>query len=486
MDAAAHGGTVLSAIVGGRGSMKALDIASTRLTMEHFEDPRQGKLFALLVRYALANHGIMTRAALEDVLRNSKAGSRLEMAEYYSALAKSIPARHEFLHAVEMLRVLHAERATFSVLTTGAEIIRSQEGVRIDDRTVLCGHEDARSFVLEALARIERDLNLAESPEGDAHDGADSILEAYARAKDLQMRGEAPGILFGIGALDRFIEGGLGNGEMAVLRAGTTIGKSRFCVQWAWHASVVQHKNVVYFTTETLKHQIDTNLVARHSRLPQFGLEQGLNARKIRAGRLSREEEAALDAVVKDFKLGDYGRLRTVQMPEHCTVAGMSARFAAIEKAFGPEFVVADYLQLFEPERRGRESKEYENQSGILKSAGRWCQSARNGAGVPFVTPWQVNRRGRENLRANGGYTLEDSSGTQEASNTPDLVLDLMDKEKDTSLGRRVPLELVAAKVRDGARGHAVPLEVDYATCYFAERGVLVEPDLGEELAASA
>jgi replicative DNA helicase len=476
VDATAHGDVVLAAVIAGSGSMKALDFAATRLAPEHFEDPRQRDLFTLLTRYALQTHGIMTRQALEDLLRNRKAGSRLALAEYYAAVARAMPKRHEFLHSVDQLCVLAAERETGGALATAMEILRNPDGVRQDDKTVLCGHEDARSWLLAELARIEQSLRASDSPEGDAHDDADDVLAAYARAKDLQMRGEAPGVLFGIRPLDAFFDGG--PGEMAVIRAGTTIGKSRFCIQMAWHASVVQGKHVVYFTTETLRPQICVNLIARHSRLPQFGLERGLNARQIRAGRLSAADEAALDMVIKDFKHSPYGRLRVVQMPEHCTMSGLAARFAAIEKAFPPDEVFADYLQLFEPDRRTRDGHEWESQAGILKRAKRWCGAARKGRGVAFVTPWQVNRGGRQNLRVSGKYTLEDSSGTQEASNTPDIVLDLLDREEDTSGGRRAPLAVAVMKVRDGPRGRQLDIEADYATCHFAERDRLGEADL--------
>lgn len=471
MDATAHGELILTAIIGGRGSMHALDYASTHLTPEHFEDPRQAQLFILLSRYALQTHGIMTRQALEDLLRNRKAGTRLAMAEYYSAVAgKLLPKRHEFLHSASQLLTLAAERETGSVLATARTILTDPDGVRTDDGTVLQGHEAARSWLLAEMARIEQGLQVAESPEGDAHDDADDVLARYAAAKDLRMRGEAPGVLFGIPPLDAFIEGGVGPGEMAVILAGTTIGKSRFCIQKAWHASVVQGKHVVYFTTETLRPDICRSLVARHSMLPQFGLERGLNARQLRAGSLSGAEESALDMVIKDFKTGDYGRLRVVQMPEHCTMSALAARFAAIERSFPPDEVFADYLQLFEPERRGREDKEYVSQASILKRAERWCASARRGRGVSFITPWQVNRTGRQNLRSSGGYSLEDSAGTQEAANTPDIVLALEDREQDTSGGRRVPLELSVMKVRDGPRGRKFPIEADYATCCFRER----------------
>jgi replicative DNA helicase len=468
-----HGEIALTAIVGGRGSVRALDIVMSKLGPGQFEDTRQQALITLLHGYALQTHGICTSAALSDLLRDKPAGSRLDLVAYYDLLAaRPLPAGHEFTHSVSQLAELAAKRATGSAMAAGLEILN--HGVWEDEHTHLKGHEDARGYLMAEFARIEAEMHLSDSPEGDAHDDALSVLDGYARAKALQLSGKAPGVLFGLPSLDAYLDGGLTPGEMAVIRAGTTIGKSRWCVQWAWDASVEQGKNVIYFTTETLRPEICINLIARHSCQPQFGLASGLNSRAIRAGRLSPGDEKALDAVVTDFKGGNYGRLRVVQMPENCTMTALAARYAAIEKLFRPDLVIADYLQLFEPERRSKDARDFENLAGILKRAQRWCGTCSNGRGVAFGTPWQVNRAGRANLRATGGYTLEDSAGSQEASNTPDLVLDLLDREEDTSNGRRAPLEAGVAKSRGGPRGKRFPVEADYATCHFTER------DLGD------
>jgi replicative DNA helicase len=476
-DAQGHGEVVLSAILAGRGSLKALDFAEGRLTAAHFEDPRQQVLFTIVTRYAQQTRGIITRSALEDVLRERKPGSRALYGEYYDALAAAarMPQRHEFLHSAEQLRVLAARRETGETFSTGHQILTADpdKGVRLEDGTVLAGHEDARSFVLGELGRIEADLRQADSPEGDAHDDADNVLAAYVRARDLRERGEAPGVGFGIPSLDGYMDGGIGPGEMAVILAWTGIGKTRLCVHMAWDVSVQQGKHVVYFTTETLRPQILTYLVARHSvHLGVTGSDGqlGLNSRRIRAGRLNREEETALDMVVKDWKTGDYGRCRVVQMPEHCTVSGMAARFATIERMFPPDLCVVDYLQLFTPDRDRRDPNEREDQAGILKRFKRWCGAVNRGKGVSGVTPWQTGKNGRQAMRSSGGYQLEDAHGTTEAAKTPDVVLSVADREEDTSGGRRVPLELTALKVRDGAHGRRFLLTADYATSYFADR----------------
>jgi replicative DNA helicase len=485
MDSTAHGEVILTAITGGRGSVKALRYAGTVLTPEHFENQRQRDLYVLLTRYAAKTGGIMTRHGLEDLLRSRPPGSRSLLGETYDAIARRpLPAQHEFYHSVDQLREQAADRDTGAVFATGMEILRTAEGVRDERGQVFMGHEDARAHVLAELARIDRDLHLTESPEGDAREEAGAVLAAYAKAKDLRLRGEAPGIRFGLPKLDAYMDGGLGPGEMAVLLAWTTAGKTRFCIHMAWDACVMQGKHVVFFTTETRKRQIDTYLVSRHSRLPQFGLERGLNSRAIRAGRLSPGEEAALDAVAADWQKGDYGRLRVVQMPEHCTVSGMAARYAAISQSFTPDLVVADYLQLFLPERTGRrDGSDREDQSGILKSAGRWCGAANKGNGVAFISPWQTNKAGRQSMRASGGYQLEDASDTSEAAKTPDVVLSLADPEEDTTEGRATPLQATLLKNRDGPKGRRFYLTADYATSLFEDREEAVAPDLDMAMA---
>jgi replicative DNA helicase len=473
-----HGDIVLAAVIGGTGSTKALDFIGTKLTPEHFPDKRQQDLLKLLARYAAQTHGIMGRAALEDFLRDKAPGSRLDLVAYYDLLAAApMPTKDQFVHSVGQLAELAADRDTGDVLAAGLEILR--HGVQDSLGAELRGHADARLYVSARLAEVERDLHLSDSPEGDARDDADDVLASYAHAKALRASGQVPGVLFGIPALDAYVEGGIGPGEMALLLSWTSVGKSRLCVQHAWDAAVEQGKNVVYFTTETLRPDICRALVARHSRLPKFGLAEGLNDRKIRAGALTPAEEQALAAVIDDFKYGPYGRLRVVQMPEHCTMSGLSGRFEAISRMFTPELVIADYLQLFIPERQRRDGSEREDQSGILKSAKRWCASCLGGKGVPFVTPWQVNKTGRQSMKASGVFELEDAHGTSEAAKTPDLVLALMDEE-DTSGGRNAPLRIKALKVRGGPRGQSFPLLADYATCYFHDRD---EPDeVGLEL----
>ena len=483
-----HGQVVLSAVISGAGSLKALDYARERLVPEHFTDAAQRKLFEVLGLYADQAGGIMTRSALEDMLRTVKPGSVQMYCEAYDALAgRGWPEPHAFRHSVRQLRELAGARKTEEGLAQGLEILR--QGA-VDSRgEELRGHAAARAHVLEVFAEAEQAAGVSDSPAGNVVAEGDSTLAEYARIKELRAQGKVPGIEFGIASLDLQLDGGLGNGEMALIAAGTTAGKSSLCVQTAWHNSVMQGKNVLIFTTEQLRTALRIKFIARHSRMldvdgrPKFGLPRGLDTAAIRSGRLTADEERALTAVTADLKTGGYGIVNIVQMPSTCTLDVMAGRAAAISRTLPdghPDLVIVDYLQLFQAVRPSRDARQNELQGAIIKAAQRWAQSFQDGRGVPLISPWQVNKEGVLKMKSGSGFTLEDLSETSEAAKTPGMVLALVNSEEDLSRGRRAQLDLTVLKNRDGPRGWKFPIEADYATCHFRDREDLAE--LGEAL----
>jgi DnaB-like helicase C terminal domain len=475
MDAKGHGEVVLSYILGGGGDLHALDLASARLDdPEYFTDRTQRALFGFLQLYAHEHGGICTRKALSDILRDKRPGSAQRMAEFYDALTAGRPEEHEFKHSVHQLRELSARRMTGDALQQGMAILNPRPGEEIlDEQTKepLAGHKDARQYVLEVFARAER-ASGAMTPEGDVTSEGESVLAEYARAKELRAAGHLPGIRFGLPALDDYLTGGLLPAEMAIIVAATTAGKSSFCVQVGWYNAVMEGLNVVFFTTEQHRSALRRKLVARHSMHPKFGLRDGIDDSLIRSGRLSEHQEKALDWVLDDLKTGGYGQLNVVQLPEVATISGMAARYAAIRRQYKVHLCIADYLQLFTPETRRRESRVHEDQAGLVKSAAGWCRSVDDGEGVPFITPWQVNGDGAASMRSSGRISLEQHmSESKEAGKTPGVVLGLLNPEDDHSGGRCAPLDLHVMKNRAGKRGASFPVDADYATSCFTDRG---------------
>lgn len=468
MDSVSHARVVLGRVLGVGGSLKALHYAADHLGGEHFTDKVQRTLFLTLVAYADRNGGVMTRAGLGDLLSGREPGIVQMYEEAYGLLAGLSPEEHEFYHSVSQLREQAADRATGDALAVGMTIMK--EGLRLEDGTELRGHGDARDYVLSEFAQAETAAGATDSPGGDIRTAGDDIMAAYTKVKEQRKTGHVQGIEFGIPALDAHLDGGLGHGELGLVAAVMSGGKSSFCAQAAWHNAVVQGKNVIIFTTEQHHTALRIKLVARHSRHPKFGLPRGLDTRLIRSGRLDEEGERALAAVVADLKIGDYGSLQVIQMPELATLSVMAARAEAVARVVVPDVVFADYLQLFDPEKRLRESRLNETLAGLLKGARGWARSFRRGRGVSLISPWQVNKEGINGLKGSGEFKLEDLGETIEAGRTPSLVLGLMAPEEDSTNGRAAPQVVKILKDRDGPRGRKFPLTVDFATCYFDDR----------------
>jgi hypothetical protein len=485
-DAVAHGKTVLSAIVAGGRSVRALDYACERLVMPElfFTDTVQLKMFLLLERYRRQAGGIMPRAVLSDLLRGRKPGTVQLFEEAYDGFAALAPEEHQFRHAVDQLRELAAERATGEAFALGRQILAASEAepASLDDGRKLWGHVEARAVVQAALAGAEQLGSESDVQAGSIAGEGDDVLAAYARAKELRQSGRPVGVQLGFPDLERSLGGGIGKG-LGLLIAPTSVGKSSFCVHAVWHNAVTQGRHTLYFTTEQHYDEVRVKLFARHSRHPKFGLPRGLDTLDIMSGRLSEEEEQALAWVADDLKTGDYGGIEVVQMPEHCTVAAFTARAEAMARRQRPDLMVFDYLQLCDPDRRGRDSKEHENQSGIVKASHRWAETAFHGKGVSLLSPWQPNQNGAQALRGSGSFSVDQHmSQSSEAGKTAGLVLALSAPEEDTSRGRAVPLVLSVEKNRNGRKGARAQLVADYATSYFTDReGPDEDPiDLGE------
>jgi replicative DNA helicase len=469
VDASDHGKVILSGIIG-YNSLKALDYALLRLHPDYFDDRVQKNLFVMLQRYADQHRGIPSRAALADMLRNEKPGTAAMYQEYYDALAAVQPPFDAFSHSIAMLRDLAFDRSTRAALTQGYEILNA--GVW-EDKIWLQGHAAARSWVLSEFAAVDRDASTeAGKSEGDMRAEEEEILSVYARAQALRAQGHAPGVEFGLPELDAKLPGGTLPGELTLIAAWTTTGKTSWCVNWAWHAAVMQRKNVVFFTTETLRPQVRVKLLSRHSRHPKFGLPEGIDSRRIRAGTV--QDESAFRQVLKDLtEDGDYGQLYIAQVPRGGTMSAVEGRLAAIARTFHPDLVIIDYLQLLRPDVVRRDAAGHEVYGNVVKSAKELAIDYE----VPVASPWQVNREGRRELKSAGVYGLQHLAVSQEASNTSDIVLGLADLDQDSTGGTRVQLDLAVMKNRDGERGAQLQLTADFRTSCYTLRNAAGEAD---------
>ncbi len=456
-----HARTILSAIIPDRRDL--LDLALRHLTPEHFPDLVLRNTFLMLERYAEVTGAILTRDALADQLGAARAdaGKSALYLETYDLLAATAADEASFRWSLTQIRELAADRATGEALTQAMEILtRGAEG---ESGEPLKGHADARVHVLRRFAEIDRDLSMQESPEGDMRVEGDEILADYAAREAANRHGRHLGVDFGIPALDGKISG-LQPGELVLAAGYTSEGKTSLIVQLAWHAAVVQGRNVVVLTTETVRNQVRRRIVARHSCQEAFGIPGGLNSRDIKNGTLDSTEKLYLHEVVRDFAHNPgYGRCYIVQVPRGATVGFVESKLVRVARMFPVDLAVMDYLALLKPERRRNTLRE--ELGSILTEAKQVATTFNDGAGVPLVSPWQVSRTARQEAERLGYYTSSALSETAEASNSADIIVSLLAPLDNDS--RIATVKMQVMKNRDGERANAIEVGVDYATSRF-------------------
>lgn len=454
---------VLGAIV--PSSYARLETARRLLKPEWLTVQAQRDLLVLLGNYADLTGEMMTRDVLGQVLGQARVapGQFQLIVETYDLARGLEVTQGQFVWAVQLLRDQASDRAFGSALAEAYEI--ADRGISDGSGGKIIGATAARERLSTRLAEIGADQAGEESPEGQVE--FTELVTSYNETMRRRQAGEDPGVALGISTIDGYLGGGLRRGELALLVAFSTAGKTSLCVSIAWHA-VMAGRNVVFFTAETLRGDLSQRLVARHSRHPRYAAElpAGLDSLKMRAGTLSPLEYQWFGEVARDFTSGH--RCYIAQIAYGETLASLSGRLSRISRMFPPDLVIVDYLQLVRADRRRDASNEEKAQ--LLRDTKQLAGTFGGGMGIPVISPWQVNRSGRQQAlgRDRGFYTGLDLAETAEAFNTPDVVLGLMNPETIENF-RAVQLRADLIKNRNGPRGAPVRLTADFATCEFRE-----------------
>lgn len=458
-DAREHGAFVLGAIVPSRADL--LQRATRVLTPEHFIDTAQRTLYELVTKYHERTGGVLTQIALEDLTRKIDAGRAQIYLETFLLYAATEVGDEQFEWSLEQMRELHSERQTNEAIVRAMEILKKGQNIEGED---LKGAEDARAYLGLSLGQIERQMTMQAAPEGDVRNEEKDILADYEARKAITLSGQSRGILFGVNALDAKI-GGLQRGEVVLIAGYSSDGKTTLLTQLAWHAAIEQGKNVVFFTTETLRDQVRRKILARHSMLEKFDLgPNGINSYDIKNGTIPPGQEETYRTVVRDFSTNpDYGVVYIKQVPRGASLTYIEQSLASLQRKFDVDLVCMDYLALLASERKRGSTREELAQ--IMKDAKQVATSFGGGKGVPFVSPWQVSRAAREKAADQGKYTSASLSETAESTNTADLIIGMLAPIDNSE--RRVQIDMQILKNRDGPTANDLRVQVDYGTSWF-------------------
>ena len=376
----------------------------------NFENQAFRELWELLDVYYDDHMAIMPEWYLKDrALQSGMDPAKvLSLVELYKFLSSVKVNEHEFDAALQILKDDELTRKTAEALVTAREIL---QGEYYDDRSdkILRGQDHARAYLSESLQHMEA-AGVEAAPEGDIRDDMEKLWAAYI-GKEANPH-QAAGIKYGIHELDE-CTGGVRPGELVLVAGFTGEGKSHLVASLAWNA-MRNGKNVVMFTTETTREEMEVRVLARHSRLPKFKCPGGIDSHEILSGTLSQEHKRIFRETIEDFKALDAGKLIMVQMPANGSVDYVHAKANQYNRSTQVDLIVIDSINLLRASRRYESKREM--LEDILQDFKRFASSFDGGRGVAVVSPWQMSRTAwKEAVEAGGTYTLASLADTSEA-----------------------------------------------------------------------
>jgi replicative DNA helicase len=245
--------------------------------------------------------------------------------------------------------------------------------------------------------------------------------------------------------LTRTLNGGIARGELWLLAARPSIGKSTFALQWALFCAC-RGIRVSLASLEMPSRAIMQRLIAQAAHVPFSDIRRGqLTSVQINriGSTLPEIEEIPLTINDQAYQLR--------QILAMCTGENK------------PDLLIVDYLGLIETK------KKHENRTQEVSYISRQLKKATQSTGVPILALCQLNRGNEHEARRPILADLRDA-GSLEQDADGVLMLHSAAKLK----GKRVdaPLdetELIVAKQRNGERDKGCALKADLMFCQFWE-----------------
>lgn len=415
----------VSAEMGVLGSILLMPDVCDELTLvlraDDFYDDAHRKLYHHIVQMIDAGKKI-DPTLLVDQLKTANDYELIGGSGYLAKLANSVPNAAHALYYAEIVR----SKATFrKLIEAGTSILR-------DAYDGACEAKDLISQAEQRVFRIQDDRS---------SQTADSIGELLTRSMeriDARLRG-----VHTDGGVDTFFTkydemcGGLHNGELVILAARPSMGKTAFALNVAENVSLQGNVPVLFVSLEMSGIELADRLLCSVARV---------NGHRLRNGTISQEDRQRL--VKKTIEIShaplfvDDSPSRTVS-----EIAAVARRIKQREKRLG--LIVIDYLQLIEPD-----NPKDPRQEQVAKIARRLKGLAREQE-VPVLCLAQLNRQAEDSKdhRPRLSHLRESGAIEQDA----DVVMFVHREEYyhrgDEAAQYSGQAEIIVAKQRNGPVG---------------------------------
>lgn len=405
--------SVLASVIAGDALPSALS-----LTAGHFTDPLTRRLFSLMARMEQNRQEIdLTNVCMAD--ETIDPGLVVELAKERCVSEVIVRQNCTLLRETAMRRRLDAMLAAArDALTSGGDAMGTLSGLSDGLAGMLRetgGEQAAGRTMLELICDVVMQIEKNDEP-------------------------PAPPIACGIEKLDQCLSGGFRNGDLAVVAALTSVGKSAM-LSFMMRNAAEQGKKILLISCEMSDTQNAERFLASIS-----GIDVG---KLMRRETLTDEENQSL---VDGMTVYHPENIRVISSGTQ-TVASIRREALRMKLSEGLDMIVVDYLQRLRPES-GRGANRADDVGGIASG----LKSLAVDLDVPVLTAAQFNReaararndaRGKSEMGVPALHQLRDSSQIEDEANT---VIILDEPSRDDSLPYR-RIKAVVSKNRSGGTG---------------------------------
>lgn len=384
-----------------------------------FYSPAHQLIFETMLELADRNQPV-DEVTLGTILRDQKKLEQAGGADYLISLAESTPVADNVEHYA---RIVHEKGRLRELITTSSQI--AEQGLSSGGSL-----ENLLSQAAQSITEIE-----SKSVERSYFPLRQILFDSF---KILEHRSANPqsitGVPSGFTELDE-ITHGFQSGDLIILAARPSMGKTAFALNLAQYAVAQYKKTAVFFSLEMPKEQIAMRLLCMDSKV---------NSHKILTG--------ALDADDWDKMAMSASRLMesVMYIDDQAAVSPLHVRKICrqIQKESGLDLVIVDYLQLMKAGTRVL-SREQE-----ISEISRSMKALAKEFKVPVIALSQLNRdlERRPNKRPMMADLRESGAIEQDADLILFIYRDEVYNEETEDAG---VAEIIVAKHRNGQLGTA-------------------------------
>lgn len=398
-----------------------LNVAIEKLKADDFFLPQHRLLFQQMIELAEKQTSIDSITLMEYLQRKNQLEAAGGVA-YISQLTDGLPRLTNVAHYANIVK----QKSTMRRLAYSAASIYEQ---------ALAGGDDPELVLDRAEAAI---FQLAEDRAGEGLLGVKEIVrESFEELERTFSEGRRiTGLATGYTNLDNQLAG-LQPGELIILGARPSMGKSALAFNIAENVAVRDKKTVAIFSFEMSNRALLLRMVASEARI---------DAHKFRTGHMSREDWSKITtglANIADSPLW-------IDDSSIATVLEIGAKCRRLKRDKGLALVIVDYLQLVVP---SNSESRYTNRTEQVGGISRMLKGLAKELKVPVLVPCQLTRAPERDERKPQLADLRESGSIEQDADVVLFIHRPNFYKTDLSEEDRSKAELVIAKQRNGPTG---------------------------------